>query len=63
MFPSNKNFLYEAYKDATEVPYRCLWLDLTPSLKDQRYRVRSDVLNKDKSIIYQDIRYNDWFVN
>ena len=41
--PSNTKFLLWAYKDATQLPYSYLLLDLTPSMND-KYRIRTRIL-------------------
>lgn len=41
--PTNTKFLMDAYKDATQKPYKYIFLDLTPSAND-KYRIRANVL-------------------
>lgn len=44
MFPGNGNILVEAYKDATNVKYNPLVIDMSPHT-DDKYRLRSNIFN------------------
>jgi hypothetical protein len=52
MFPTYKNFLPEAYRMATEQSYAYLFLDMTPGTQDERFRVRAEIFNTERTIVY-----------
>ena len=52
-FPSNRNYLIDAFKDATiDKPHGYLFLDFTQSCPDM-LRVRTDIFNNDGIIVYK----------
>ena len=51
LMPDKKNFILEAYKDATKAPYTYLLIILHPSSDDQ-LRVRAGILPHENEIIY-----------
>lgn len=51
IFPSQKTFFSDSFKDATEEPHGYLILDLTPSCPE-RYRVRAGLLPGQHPVIY-----------
>jgi len=48
----HKNYLSEAYRMATEKRFGYLFLDMTPGISDERYRVRSDIFNPNESLVF-----------
>jgi hypothetical protein len=56
MFPNRRQFLVEAFEDATRRPYGYLLVDLRPGLDDDRLRVRTNVLpSEGRPLIYHHI--------
>ena len=51
MFPGKKNFLVDAYSDATKTPHSYLLVDLHPETPDE-YRVRSNIFPGDAQTVY-----------
>ena len=52
-YPSNRNFLMDAFKDATNnIPHGYLFLDFTQSCKDE-LRVRTDIFNPRGMCVYK----------
>ena len=48
-----KNTLMESYRDATSVPYGYLCVDLNPHCENDSYRLRTNILPPDYTVIYQ----------
>ena len=51
MFPNNAKYAMEAYKDATQIPYGYLLIDLKPEM-DDNYRLRTLIFPNETQIIY-----------
>ena len=51
-FPSNRNYLIEAYQDATRDPHGYLFIDFTQQCPDDM-RVRTDIFDEKHVIIYK----------
>ena len=51
-FPSNRNYLIEAYQDATKDPHGYLFIDFTQQCPDDM-RVRTDIFDEKHVIIYK----------
>ncbi len=51
MFPGQKNFLVDAYSDATKTPHSYLLVDLHPETPDE-YRVRTKIFPGDDFTVY-----------
>ena len=52
LYPENSKFLVAAFKDATSTPHSYLLLDLRPET-DENYRVRANIFDGEKQIVYQ----------
>lgn len=52
IFPQYPKFIINAFTDATSKPFGYIFLDLK-SNSDQRLRVRTDIFNKERLIIYR----------
>ena len=51
-FPSNRNYLIEAYQDATKDPHGYLFIDFTQQCPDDM-RVRTDIFDEKHVIIHK----------
>lgn len=51
MYPSGSKFAVEAFKDATEVPYGYLLIDLKPDT-DEKYRLRTGIFPGELTHVY-----------
>jgi len=51
MFPTQKNFLVDAFSDATAAPHSYLLVDLHPET-DEDYRIRTNIFPGEETIIY-----------
>jgi hypothetical protein len=52
MYPGKSNFVLEAFRDATKVPYGYLMIDLKPET-DERYRIRTNIFpDDDRQYVY-----------
>ena len=54
-FPNNRNFLIEAFNDATKNAHGYIFLDFTQTCPDD-LRVRSDIFNKNGVTVYKQIQ-------
>jgi len=51
MYPSGSQFAMEAYKDATDLPYGYLLVDLKPDT-DERFRLRTNIFPEELTHVY-----------
>ncbi len=58
MFPGKKNYLVEAYSDATKTPHSYLLLDLHPETPEQ-FRIRTNIFPGEESTVYVPADYTN----